>query len=79
MLIQLLALPRNLKRVVAATVDVLGIMLALWFAVSVDARVFYLPSNWNETYATADIIAYDGKPRVKLGREFLLRRPEKSK
>ena len=39
----------------------------------------YLPGNWNETYATADIIAYDGKPRVKLGREFLLRRPEKSK
>ena len=48
MLIQLLALPRNLKRVVAATVDVLGIMLALWFAVSVDARVFYLPRNWND-------------------------------
>tara|TARA_R110002124_G_scaffold38253_4_gene121494 strand:+ start:56131 stop:57309 length:1179 start_codon:yes stop_codon:yes gene_type:complete len=35
----------------------------------------YLPSNWSETYATADIIAYDGKPRVKLGREFLLQRP----
>ena len=24
------------------------------------------------TYATADIVAYDGKPRVKAGREFLL-------
>jgi nicotinate phosphoribosyltransferase len=36
----------------------------------------YLPTNWNETYATADIIAYDGKPRVKLGREFLLRKPQ---
>jgi len=36
----------------------------------------YLPENWNETYATADIIAYDGKPRVKVGREFLLRRFE---
>ncbi len=33
----------------------------------------YLPSNWRETYATADVIAYDGTPRVKLGREFLLR------
>lgn len=33
----------------------------------------YLPSNWRETYATADVIAYDGKPQVKLGREFLLR------
>ena len=32
----------------------------------------YLPEKWTETYATADIIAYDGKPRVKLGREFLL-------
>jgi len=34
----------------------------------------YLPERWDETYATADIIAYDGKPSVKLGREFLLRR-----
>lgn len=32
----------------------------------------YLPKNWTETYATADIVAYDGKPMVKLGREFLL-------
>ena len=31
----------------------------------------YLPRNWNETYTTADIIAYDGVKRVKLGREFL--------
>jgi nicotinate phosphoribosyltransferase len=35
----------------------------------------YLPENWVETYATADIIAYDGKPMVKIGREFLLRKP----
>jgi nicotinate phosphoribosyltransferase len=34
----------------------------------------YLPSRWSETYATADIIEYDGEPRVKVGREFLLRR-----
>jgi nicotinate phosphoribosyltransferase len=32
----------------------------------------FLPENWPETYATADIISYDGTPRVKLGREFLL-------
>ncbi len=32
----------------------------------------YLPDDWRETYATADIVAYDGKPRVKVGREFLL-------
>ena len=34
----------------------------------------YLPSKWAETYATADIDAYDGEPRVKVGREFLLRK-----
>jgi nicotinate phosphoribosyltransferase len=34
----------------------------------------YLPSNWSETYATADIVEYDGVARVKVGREFLLRR-----
>ena len=34
----------------------------------------YLPELWSETYATADIIAYDGVPMVKAGREFLLRR-----
>jgi len=31
----------------------------------------YLPENWSETYATADVIAYDGQHRVKVGREFL--------
>ena len=30
--------------------------------------------NWAETFATADAIAYDGKPDVKMGREFLLKR-----
>jgi nicotinate phosphoribosyltransferase len=33
----------------------------------------YLPDIWSETYATADIVEYDGEPRVKVGREFLLR------
>jgi nicotinate phosphoribosyltransferase len=33
----------------------------------------FLPSDWHETYATADIITYDGVERVKVGREFLLR------
>ncbi len=32
----------------------------------------YLPEIWSETYATADIVSYDGKPMVKAGREFLL-------
>jgi nicotinate phosphoribosyltransferase len=34
----------------------------------------YLPDLWTETYATADIVAYDGTPLVKKGREFLLRK-----
>ena len=34
----------------------------------------FLPANWTETYATADIVEYDGTPRVKVGREFLHRR-----
>ena len=31
----------------------------------------FLPEKWSETYATADIIEYDGVKRVKVGREFL--------
>jgi len=34
----------------------------------------FLPDQWSETYATSDIVAYDGVPMVKLGREFLLRK-----
>ncbi len=34
----------------------------------------YLPEIWTETYATADIVAYDGRPTVKVGREFLIRK-----
>ncbi|HEU0216975.1 MAG TPA: nicotinate phosphoribosyltransferase [Stellaceae bacterium] len=34
----------------------------------------YLPEMWRETYATADIIDFDGQPMVKAGREFLLRK-----
>jgi nicotinate phosphoribosyltransferase len=33
----------------------------------------YLPERWDETYATADVIDYDGTKSVKVGREFLLR------
>ncbi|HWL83993.1 MAG TPA: nicotinate phosphoribosyltransferase [Roseomonas sp.] len=32
----------------------------------------FIPDSWSETYATADIVAYDGIARVKVGREFLL-------
>lgn len=34
----------------------------------------FLPDLWSETYATADIIAYNGERRVKVGREFLFPR-----
>ena len=34
----------------------------------------FIPDQWNETYATADIVEYDDRPMVKVGREFLLRR-----
>jgi nicotinate phosphoribosyltransferase len=37
----------------------------------------YLPELWSETYATADVIAYGGAQRVKIGREFLF--PERPK
>ncbi|AFX98774.1 nicotinate phosphoribosyltransferase [Candidatus Endolissoclinum faulkneri L2] len=34
----------------------------------------FLPDKWSETYATADIVDYNGESRVKVGREFLLRK-----
>ncbi len=37
----------------------------------------YLPERWSETYATADVIDYEGEARVKVGREFLLRGEER--
>ena len=36
----------------------------------------YLPDSWTETYATSDIVAYDGEAKVKIGREFLLQRKQ---
>ena len=32
----------------------------------------FIPRDWHETYATADIVAYGDAQRVKVGREFLL-------
>jgi nicotinate phosphoribosyltransferase len=51
----------RMMAVAAAPIDVIG-------------TGSYLPELWSETYATADIIAYDGQPMVKAGREFLLRK-----
>ena len=33
----------------------------------------YLPENWSETHATADIISYGTNFRVKIGREYLIK------
>ena len=50
------------------------VMAAAQTPIDVVGTGSYLPTNWHETYATADIVAYDGTPRVKAGREFLLRK-----
>nr|WP_321984589.1 nicotinate phosphoribosyltransferase [uncultured Lichenicoccus sp.] len=34
----------------------------------------FIPETWSETYATADIVSYNDRQSVKVGREFLLRR-----
>ncbi len=34
----------------------------------------FLPDSWRETYATADIVEYDGVASVKIGREFLIKK-----
>jgi len=34
----------------------------------------FLPGDWQQTYATSDIVEYGGTKRVKVGREFLLRK-----
>ena len=34
----------------------------------------YLPGDWQQTYATSDIVEYGGTKRVKVGREFLLQK-----
>jgi nicotinate phosphoribosyltransferase len=38
----------------------------------------FLPDLWSETYATADIVNYEGTESVKVGREFLLRSRRRS-
>jgi nicotinate phosphoribosyltransferase len=51
------------------------IMAAAQAPIDVIGTGSYLPELWSETYATADIVAYDGRPMVKVGREFLLKKP----
>ena len=64
-------------RIVASSgfgVDKCRVMADAQAPVDVVGTGSYLPEHWSETYATADIVEYDGEARVKVGREFLLRR-----
>lgn len=64
-------------RIVASSgfgVDKCRVMADAQAPIDVVGTGSFIPDAWHETYATADIIAYDGVPMVKLGREFLLRR-----
>ena len=55
-------------------VDKCKVMASVDAPIDVIGTGSYLPEIWPETYATADIVAYDGEPCVKAGREFLLRK-----
>ncbi len=55
-------------------VDKCKVMASVDAPIDVIGTGSFLPESWPETYATADIVAYDGKPDVKLGREFLLKK-----
>ncbi len=64
-------------RIVASSgfnVDKCRVMADAQAPVDVVGTGSYIPEHWGETYATADIVDYDGEARVKVGREFLLRR-----
>ena len=66
----------NRVRIVASSgfgVEKCRVMADVGAPIDVIGTGSYLPESWAETYATADIVAYDGAPRVKVGREFLLR------
>jgi nicotinate phosphoribosyltransferase len=56
------------------TVEKCRVMADARAPISVIGTGSFIPDAWSETYATADIVEYDGVARVKLGREFLLRR-----
>jgi nicotinate phosphoribosyltransferase len=66
-----------LVRIVASSgfgVDKCRVMAEARAPIDVVGTGSFIPDSWSETYATADIVEYDGEPRVKVGREFLLRR-----
>lgn len=64
-------------RIVASSgfgVDKCRVMADARAPINVVGTGSFIPDAWHETYATADIVAYDGVPLVKVGREFLLRK-----
>ena len=64
-------------RIVASSgfnVDKCRVMADAHAPIDVVGTGSFIPEAWSETYATADIVDYDGVPMVKLGREFLLRK-----
>ena len=64
-------------RIVASSgfgVDKCRVMADARAPVDVVGTGSFIPDVWTETYATADIVSYDGVPMVKVGREFLIRR-----
>ncbi len=67
----------NRVRIVASSgfnVDKCRVMADAHAPIDVVGTGSFIPEAWSETYATADIVDYDGVPMVKLGREFLLRK-----
>jgi nicotinate phosphoribosyltransferase len=66
----------NAVRLVASSgfgVEKCSVMADAHTPIDVVGTGSFIPETWSETYATADIVAYDGEPMVKIGREFLLR------
>ena len=66
----------NVKIVASSGFDVTKckVMADVGAPIDVVGTGSYLPDIWSETYATADIVSYDGAPSVKVGREFLTRK-----
>jgi nicotinate phosphoribosyltransferase len=64
---------KNVRMVVSSGFDVQKCQVAGGAAAPIDVvgTGSFLPATFSETYATADIISYDGVKRVKVGREEL--------
>ncbi len=67
----------NKVKVVATSgfnVDKCRVMSDVGAPIDVIGTGSFLPDSWRETYATADIVEYDGVASVKVVREFLIRK-----